>query len=242
MKKVLAAILALGMTTLLLASCGGDSTETTTTAESTTVNTTSSTGTTETTETSETETTTEERKTNSFTDSNVIDSALYDYYCQIMFNEDGEQTGVAVSGWKIEYAAANLVFEPTYLYRDIVGREVVYTISQVGTGQGVVNFQSKLESIEVKEGITKIGNKAFSMCTNLKEVILPEGLTSIGNMAFWMCTSLESVVIPATVTEIGNYAFSDCTSLKSVTISRAFESQVANIFEGCPDVVITYID
>jgi hypothetical protein len=59
-------------------------------------------------------------------------------------------------------------------------------------------------------------------------------------MAFWNCKSLETVVIPSTVTEIGSYAFSDCTSLKSVTLPARFESQAANIFDGCPNVVITY--
>jgi hypothetical protein len=62
-------------------------------------------------------------------------------------------------------------------------------------------------------------------------------------MAFWNCTSLETVVIPSTVTEIGKYAFSDCVNLKSATLPASFESQkdlVANIFDGCPDVVITY--
>ena len=40
----------------------------------------------------------------------------------------------------------------------------------------------------------------------ITSVLLPQGLTSIGDRAFSACSSLTSVEIPASVTSIGDYA------------------------------------
>lgn len=240
MKKVVATVLALGMTTLLFAACDKPSDETTTGGPVGNLSTTTNSTTTATT-TAPVETTTVKAPL-VFSDDDMVDSTNYGYYCKILRNENKEAYALAVSGWKTEDATADMVIDAEYSFRDSMG--VLYTlpIVQVGVGQGVpaINFQSKLESVTIAEGVTKIANKAFPQCTKLKTLNLPEGLTSIGDMAFWNCKSLETLVIPSTVTEIGSYAFSACTSLKSVTLPARFESQVANIFDGCPNVVITY--
>ena len=54
---------------------------------------------------------------------------------------------------------------------------------------------------------------------DIKSVSLPDGLTSIGNNAFSGCTSLTSVTIPDSVTSIENYAFLSADSLKSIEVS-----------------------
>lgn len=42
------------------------------------------------------------------------------------------------------------------------------------------------------------------------DLVIPDGVTSIGNYAFSDCDGLTSVTIPDSVTSIGYYAFSDC--------------------------------
>ncbi len=243
MKKIISLVLALGMSTLLFAACGGNS-ETTTgkPAETTTgssVETTTASGTQETT-TAKTETTTASKGPIAFVNEDMIDSVDYGYYGKILRDDNGEILGLAVSGWKTDESASEIVFDSVYSVRDSAGNLTELPVIQIGTGQGVVNFQAKLESVEIKEGVQKIANKAFTMCQKLTSLTLPESLTSIGDMAFWNCSSLEEVIIPDSVTEIGNYAFSDCLNLKFVTIPARFESQAANIFEGCPDIFIHY--
>lgn len=77
-------------------------------------------------------------------------------------------------------------------------------------------------SFEFPEGVTSIGNSAFSNCSNLTSIAIPEGVTSIGNSAFANCSNLTSIVIPEGVTSIGDKTFYYCNSL---TIYCELESQ-----------------
>ena len=56
------------------------------------------------------------------------------------------------------------------------------------------------------------------------KVVIPDGVTSIGERAFTWCESLESISIPDSVTNIESFAFSDCSSLKSITIPDSVTS------------------
>ena len=53
---------------------------------------------------------------------------------------------------------------------------------------------------------------------NIKMVNIQQGVTSIGDDAFSGCTALTSVTIPANVTHIHSNAFSGCTGLTSIDI------------------------
>ena len=50
----------------------------------------------------------------------------------------------------------------------------------------------------------------------VKNLVIPNGVTSIGDEAFSNCEGLKSVTIPNSVTSIGRYAFFFCDSLTSV--------------------------
>ncbi len=54
------------------------------------------------------------------------------------------------------------------------------------------------------------------LVTNL---VIPEGVTSIGDYAFSACSGLTAITIPEGVTSIGYAAFEDCSSLTAVHIS-----------------------
>ena len=85
-------------------------------------------------------------------------------------------------------------------------------------------YPSASGSVTIPEGVTSIGDNAFSICTSLASVTILEGVMSIGGGAFNGCTSLIGITIPASVTSIGGSAFGDCTSLASVTIPEGVTS------------------
>ena len=91
-------------------------------------------------------------------------------------------------------------------------------VTEIGSFSG-----SKITSVTIPEGVTSIGNSAFSNCTNLANITIPASITSIGNDAFFDCTNLTSIAIPSSVVSIGNSAFSAC-SLTSITIPSGVTS------------------
>ena len=54
---------------------------------------------------------------------------------------------------------------------------------------------------------------------SIKAVVVENGVTTIGEYAFSGCSSLTSITIPESITAVGEYAFSWCSSLKDVSIT-----------------------
>lgn len=82
--------------------------------------------------------------------------------------------------------------------------------------------------------VTRIGDRAFYKCHELKSVTIPEGVTAIGKEAFYECDRLTSVTIPGSMATIGEAAFQGCGNLNSISCYAeeppAMESE--NAFEG----------
>lgn len=81
-----------------------------------------------------------------------------------------------------------------------------------------------LEKIILPEGITTIGDKAFSCLKALKEINIPESVTSIGWASFYGCSSLQSIHLPEGITEISKMCFYNCSSLSEINIPDGVEA------------------
>ena len=88
-------------------------------------------------------------------------------------------------------------------------------------------------AVTIPEGVTSIGDSAFSWCRSLTSVSIPEGVTSIGESAFELCSKLTSVTIPTGVRSIGKRAFSFCNNLTTVTIPDSVTSIGEEAFMSC---------
>ena len=116
--------------------------------------------------------------------------------------------------------------------------------------------KSKIKTVEVKDGVTSIGNRAFYGVSNLTSISLPESMEEIGDYAFNGCSSLTDVVFPQSLTALGKRAFygcralsevllpddvlyledkvfSNCTSLETVKLPNNQEEMSDSVFEGC---------
>lgn len=72
-------------------------------------------------------------------------------------------------------------------------------------------FRYSLKTLEMENGITRVGTNAFTDCNKLTgDLDLPEGLLSIGDSAFTGCLFTGSLRIPNKVTVIGDEAFFGC--------------------------------
>ena len=85
----------------------------------------------------------------------------------------------------------------------------------------------------VPEGVTAIGDRAFSACTDLTELTLPEGLTELGEGAFFNCIRLRRVTLPATLRRIGAGAFRWCGALEALRLPAGLTEIADESFFGC---------
>ena len=88
------------------------------------------------------------------------------------------------------------------------------------TGIKGFNLSNKenIKSITIPDGVTSIGDSAFSDCRSLTDITIPDSVTSIGCEAFYNCSSLTNTTIPDGVTSIEYGTFYDCSSLTNITI------------------------
>lgn len=87
--------------------------------------------------------------------------------------------------------------------------------------------------IIIPEGITQIGEGAFSGCFYLESLVIPEGVESIPGIMCYSCASLTSVTLPQSVTRIGDWAFLYCNSLEEINIPSGVTYIGENAFKDC---------
>ncbi len=100
---------------------------------------------------------------------------------------------------------------------------------------------SSLISIDIPDSVTSIGDYTFYNCSSLTNINIPNSVTSIGHSAFSYCRSLTSIEIPDGVTSIGDYTFHNCSSLTSINIPDSVKSIGDDTFEGCSSLIIIEI-
>lgn len=81
------------------------------------------------------------------------------------------------------------------------------------------DYRSSIVNVVIEEGVTSIGNFAFTNHVDIQSIRMPSTLTKIGNYAFQFCEGLTQITIPASVTYIGKEAFGWCHGLQGVYIT-----------------------
>lgn len=152
-------------------------------------------------------------------------------------DENGTLT-ISGTGAMYDYSAEDLEYAPWYEQR------------------------SSIQSVVVEDGVTTIGNYAFSECKNIATASIPNSVVRIGNHAFYYCkistitlpaelqevggyafafTNLTSIKLPDTVTAIGIGAFCRCNVLKSAYLPDNLEAIPNYCFSTCPELrTVTY--
>ena len=81
-------------------------------------------------------------------------------------------------------------------------------------------YRDAIKTVVIKEGITNIGQAAFSKCSKLTSVTIPNSVTSIGWASFYQCKSLKSITIPNSVVNLNyNNVFEQCYALTDLYFS-----------------------
>ena len=103
----------------------------------------------------------------------------------------------------------------------------------LGIKDGLLEKRKSITKVEIPEGVTAIGDRAFYDCINLKSIIIPEGVTVIGERAFYNCINLENIIIPETVKKIDIHAFDNCVKIEYMKLPDNLEIIHTGAFNNC---------
>ncbi|MBR4863439.1 MAG: leucine-rich repeat domain-containing protein [Oscillospiraceae bacterium] len=118
------------------------------------------------------------------------------------------------------------------------------------------SLRNLIRKVIVEEGVTSIGDCAFSACINLASITLPDsltyigysafmgaifpeckipdGVTHIGRHAFWNCSELTSLIVPDKVTVIEQNTFNYCDKLTTILLPAGLKEIAWRAFDYCP--------
>ncbi len=99
-----------------------------------------------------------------------------------------------------------------------------------------------IKTIDISDGITSIGENAFTYCDVLTHITIPNSVTNIGNSAFNCCIKLTNVTIPNSVIYIGDFAFYGCKSINKITIPDSVTNIGFGTFIFCASLTSINVD
>ena len=130
-----------------------------------------------------------------------------------------------------------------YYLVDYFGNETVVTLpdSINGNDYKINSYafyaRSHVIKLNISNGVTEIGNYAFSNCSGLKNIVFSSNskLARIGYESFYKCESLENLTFPNSLMTILPKAFYLCSNLKTVDFEENSQLKVINgqAFAGC---------
>ena len=127
-----------------------------------------------------------------------------------------------------------------YSITDYTGTATDLVLPSVYNGKPVTKIGEKaffdclqLKRVVIPNSIISIEEGAFGYCESLINVVIPNGVTSIDKTAFTYCTSLTSITIPDSVTFIGGSAFNKCLSLENIILSNNLTTLETYTFDYC---------
>ena len=136
---------------------------------------------------------------------------------------------ISGSGDMPNYASASNV--PWYKHRESIKEVVVNGITAIG--DYAFSDCSAVEKITIPASVSRIGKYAFYNCSSLADITIPEAVTTISTYTFYNCSSLTDITIPEGVSSVESYAFYGCTSLQNINIPDGVTIIEGHTFYGC---------
>ena len=124
----------------------------------------------------------------------------------------------------------------TFIKSNSITDVVILADGVTSIGESAFSDCSSLTSINLPKGVTSIGESAFYGCISLTNISLPDGVTSIGDNAFAQC-ALISIILPEKLTSIGMATFANCEDLTSINLPKGVTSIEDGAFCGCTSLI-----
>lgn len=95
------------------------------------------------------------------------------------------------------------------------------------------SYRSYIQTVNIGNSVTTIGNYAFYHYNNLTSVIMADSVTTIGKLVFYNCDNLTSLPLGNGVTTINDEAFNSCSGFTEIIIPKNVEYIGAGVFNDC---------
>lgn len=129
----------------------------------------------------------------------------------------------------------------------ITGYGEMYDYASGSYGAPWTEYNEHIMQLNLPEGLTYVGMRAFKGLRVLPSVNIPSTVTTIGEDAFSFCSSLESITFsePSQLQCIGLWAFTECSALTSINIPGSVTSIEYDAFfycENLKDITVNWTD
>lgn len=101
----------------------------------------------------------------------------------------------------------------------------------------LANKTTQIVNLVLPEGLTSIGEYAFTRC-QITEIVLPSTLTTIGSSVFLSCTSLKRAVVLGSI--IGTQMFQSCSNLNELVLTENITTMKNQCIGGASSSFTTY--
>ena len=146
---------------------------------------------------------------------------------------EGEDFNYAIRNFSGNYAVTVLrLSEATSQLQSYAFPNEIENISDIRVAQSLFQNNVNIRSVDLSS-VTRIGDYAFSGCSNLNSVTFSSALTVFGGHAFDSCSSLTKLEIPDGVTEIQSFAFNACSNITYVFIPASVITINSYAFYDC---------
>lgn len=96
------------------------------------------------------------------------------------------------------------------------------------------SISSRIKSLNIGNGITKIPSGCFSGNENLEKILFPDTLSEIEGGNFYNSPKINKLTFPESLKKIGGGCFGPLSSLETIIFNEGLETIGGGSFIGCP--------
>ena len=96
-----------------------------------------------------------------------------------------------------------------------------------------LDYRGQIKRVEVKSGVTYVGNGAFRECVELTDAVLSDSVLSMGQSIFYNCSKLTNVKLPSDITELKKNIFNLCSNLEVIELPNSLAIIGDDVFINC---------
>lgn len=98
------------------------------------------------------------------------------------------------------------------------------------------DFREDIIRLELPEGLTSVGNRAFYECKNLTSLVIPNSVITVGNFAFTYCNAVRTLTLGSNLRSVGESAFSDLVKLVALRLPDSLQRIGMKAFYRCESI------